>query len=424
MVAASLFGILPSAQAAELPTLQGTAACLMDADTGQVLFEQNMDSQQPPASITKIMTALLTVENCQLTDIVTMSDEAVFSVPRSASHIALQPGEQLTVEQALMATMLPSANDAANGLAEQVAGSMDAFVEMMNQRAAECGAKNTHFANANGLDQEGHLTTAYDMACITRQALKNETFRMVFGTTEYTIPLTNLQPEARNIGAGHKMVFDFTKYYDPTVIGGKSGYTDEAGNTLVTVAQRDGRTLIAVVLGEPRNAAMYEDTIALFEYGYSAFDSLTISAEQLARGNELVDPEDSLTVLVTEGISAEDLTFEYTTGETGADSCTVEVQAVLTQETGLQYAVLGSTTLQYHMEVLPTAQTAETSQAQTTALQVEEEQPLLVKALLTAGRLAVSAVTLAIIVVVFGLFVIRLWYDLKGNRKKRRVRGR
>ena len=124
----------------------------MDAESGQVLVEKNMDAQLPPASITKIMTTLLAVENSGWDDIVTMSETAVFSVPRDASHIALSPGETLTMEQALMATMLPSANDAANGVAETVGGTIEEFVGMMNDRAAEIGATNTHFVNANGLD--------------------------------------------------------------------------------------------------------------------------------------------------------------------------------------------------------------------------------------------------------------------------------
>ena len=229
-------------EAAVPPPLSAGAACLMDASTGQILYEKNMDAQLPPASITKIMTVLLGVENGNWDDVVTMTDASVFSVPRSASHLALTPGEQLTLEQALMGAMLPSANDAANGVAETIGGTIENFVEMMNARAAELGARNTHFVNANGLDDPAHLTTARDMALITRAALQNSEFVRVFSTAEYVIPATNKQAEARNIGASNKMIFDFTKYYYPGIIGGKSGYTTEAGHTLVSAAERDGRT--------------------------------------------------------------------------------------------------------------------------------------------------------------------------------------
>ncbi|MEG0803960.1 MAG: D-alanyl-D-alanine carboxypeptidase family protein, partial [Pygmaiobacter sp.] len=259
-LAVSLLVAAPIARAATSPpALQGSAVCLMDAATGQVLYEKNMDAKLRPASITKIMTVLLGVESGSWSDLVTMSHDAVFSVPRSTSHISLQEGEQLTLEQLLMAAMLPSANDAANGIAEFAAGSVSAFVDKMNARAASIGAVDTHFVNANGLDEPEHYTTAYDMGLITREAMQNAEFMRVFGTAEYVIPPTNMQGEARNIGAGHKMMFHFTKYYDSGILGGKSGYTDDAGHTLVTAVERNGRRLIAVVLDEPSNRAMYED---------------------------------------------------------------------------------------------------------------------------------------------------------------------
>lgn len=409
--------VLPSAVAQEVspPALQGTAACLMDADTGQVLYEKNMTTQLPPASITKIMTTLLGVEHGNWSDTLTMSYDAVFSVPRSASHIALQDGEVLTLEQALMATMLPSANDAANGVAEYVAGSMEAFADMMNQRAAECGAVSTHFVNANGLDAEGHITTAYDMALITKTAMQNPDFLRVFSTAEYVIPPTNKQTESRNIGAGHKMMFSFTKYYDEGIIGGKSGYTEDAGHTLVTAVKRNDRTLIAVVMGEPKNAAMYEDTVALFDYGFSAFIPITLSADTLSAGSTPSGGTEDLTVLVTQGTTLEDISLSYQVANSSAVDCTVQVSVSLGQENGLQYAKLGEQQLVYEAASETVSLPIETEK--------EKETPVLLRGLLFAARLCVAGVSILVFLSVFVMFYIRVSYELR-QKKRRKSRRR
>ena len=153
-----------------------------------------MHTQMYPASITKILTVLLGIENGRLQDKVTMSREAVFSITRGSSHIALTDGEEITLEQALYAAMLPSANDASNGIAEHISGSIEDFAVLMNKRAREAGAINSNFVNPHGLHDEEHVSTAYDMAMITRAALRNDTFRQIFGTVRYTIPPTNKQP--------------------------------------------------------------------------------------------------------------------------------------------------------------------------------------------------------------------------------------
>lgn len=420
-----LTGISASAEAVPPPALQANAACLMDAATGQVLFEKNMNTQLPPASITKIMTVMLGVESGSWTDIVTMSHDAVYSVPRNTSHIALQENEQLTLEQALMATMLPSANDAANGVAEFAAGSIPAFVEKMNQRAAECGAANTHFMNANGLHDPQHLTTAYDMALITRRAMQSEEFMRVFGTAEYIIPPTNLQSEARNIGARHKMMFDFTKYYDPGILGGKSGYTPEAGHTLVTAVERDGRRLIAVVMGAPKNAAMYEDTVALFNYGFCSFTPVTLTAESLAQeyGQKLAAQAEPVTVYLASGISEDAVQKQFTVQQENASSTTVDVSLSVQGADGLQYAGLGSTQLVCEAQQLAAGQTADG--VPVPGADGEKKEPSgLVRMLLTLGRIAVIGICIAVFVAVMIMFYIRVSYDLRRKKKLYQKGGR
>lgn len=286
-------GLWP-AQALETqyPLLESEAAILMDAATGQVLFAKNMHEELSPASITKIMTILLGLEHGQLGDTLTMSREAVFSIEFGSSHIALDTGERITLEQALMATMLASANEAANGIAEYVSGSIDKFVVLMNQRALEAGAINTHFVNPNGLYAEDHLTTAYDMAVITRAALQNQDFRRIFGTVKYEIPPTNKQPETRYLWAEHKMFPEYRYQYDG-MVGGKTGYTQKSQNTLVTVARRDDRELIAVVI-KSQSSAVYTDTKALFDYGFDEFVEVPVVLPAVNEANFSDLPADTI----------------------------------------------------------------------------------------------------------------------------------
>ena len=191
---------------AQLPEVGSETAVLMDADTGQILYQKDMDRQMYPASITKIMTGMLALKYGHVTDTVTMSKEAVSSVDRDSANIALFTGEQLPLEEALYALAIASANDAANGIAELIGGSMEGFVAMMNDAAESAGAVNTHFTNANGLPDLAHFTTAHDMALITAQALKTTGFTEFFSAKRHKIPPTNKQPETRIINSSNRFL--------------------------------------------------------------------------------------------------------------------------------------------------------------------------------------------------------------------------
>ncbi len=273
------------------PDIISESAVLMDAETGQVLWEKNMHDKKYPASITKIMTVLLAVENLQLTDTITMSETAVHSVSRDSSHIALDVGETITVEDAVCAALLMSANDACNGIAEKVSGSIEKFAKAMTDKATEVGALGTNFNNANGLKDENHYTTAYDMAMITRYAVQNETFRRYFGTKHYEMQPNNKQTEVRLFNNQHSMLTD-PKFAYEGIVGGKAGYTTDALYTLVTVAERDGRTLVAVVMRSPKLNDKYTDTEALFDYGFLNFKKLEFSPEEVNKEGIPVVNED------------------------------------------------------------------------------------------------------------------------------------
>ncbi len=260
----------------EAPLTNSGAACLMDADTGAILFDANMDEQRYPASITKVMTALLVAENKQPTDTVTFGEQAVSeSIPGNA-RIDVQLGETITVEDALHAILLASANEVCTQLAIDIAGSVEAFADMMNERAAALGCINTHFTNPNGLPDPNHYTTAHDMALIMQEAIKNETFLRVESDLSYTIQPTNMTAAPRQLQNHHVMLFqDDPTYGYQGAFAGKTGYTDEAHNTLVTAAKRNNITLICVVL-TCDNLDYIIDTRSLFDYGFDNFTHYTL----------------------------------------------------------------------------------------------------------------------------------------------------
>lgn len=258
------------------PVVVGEGAVLLDGATGKVLYGKNQDKQFYPASITKLMTALLVLENCNLSDKVTFSSTATTNLESGSVSLNITEGDTLTVEQSLYGLLLKSANEIANGLAEHVSGSVSAFADKMNARAAALGCKNTHFANPNGLNNSTHKTTPYDMALIMRAALQNQTFRKIDTTLTYSFPATK-KAGARTITMGHKMMYPSDSRYYEGIIGGKTGYTSLAGNTLVTGVERGGVQLIAVVM--KCKGTQYTDTKALLDYGFANYTALTGNAK-------------------------------------------------------------------------------------------------------------------------------------------------
>ncbi len=263
----------------EGPAIEAEAAVVMDADTGAFLYSKNMDAKEYPASTTKIMTALIALEQAGLKEKVTFSDYAVFSLEEGSSHVGLQPGEVLRMNRALYGLMLESGNDAANGIAEHVGGSIEGFSEMMNQKAAELGCVNTHFTNPHGLHHEEHYTCARDLALITRAAIQNEAFRKIAGTQYYECPKTNKVKEIRYWKNHNQMIQPDAEYYYEGCLGGKTGFTNDALNTLVTYAERDGRTLICVELRVNGAYKAYHESQQMLDYAFENFQNVEISMD-------------------------------------------------------------------------------------------------------------------------------------------------
>lgn len=274
----------PALAAGEMrpPAVTADAYLVMDAATGQILIEKNAWQRRYPASITKIMTMALAMEHCggDLSQQVTVSYAAVHTLEYGSSHVALQPDEVVTLRDLFHATVLASANDAANVLAEYTAGSMEAFAALMNEKAAALGMADTHFVNANGLHDDAHYTTARDMAVLTRWAMTVPGFAELFGATEYVMAPTNKQEQQRRWGTDNCMLVTNKYQYDGT-LGGKSGWTQEAGYTMVEAVERDGRTLLCVVLGCDKKYDKFSDSIALLDYCFENFAPVTLDAQQL-----------------------------------------------------------------------------------------------------------------------------------------------
>lgn len=259
--------------------LASQTAVLMDADTGVVLYEKNMHDTMYPASITKIMTAMLAIQHLEPEQVLTVSQTAVNAVPRTSSHISLQAGERLTVRDALYAIGMESANDAANVLAEAVSGSLEAFAEEMTRQAQALGAMNTHFANANGLPDSQHFTTAYDMALITAAALKQEGLATYFSTVNYTLPATNLSA-ARSFSNKDRLLPGGQYYYEGVLMA-KTGWTTSAQGTFAAVVKQGDTTLVAITLKSPLLEDKYKDTHKLMDYGFTHYSAVKVSGEQV-----------------------------------------------------------------------------------------------------------------------------------------------
>jgi D-alanyl-D-alanine carboxypeptidase (penicillin-binding protein 5/6) len=248
--------------------IRGTAAIVMDAKTGRVLFEKDADRRMYPASTTKIITALLALEYGHLDETVTVPKQ-ITKLPKDSSVVPLKAGEKLSLEELLYGLMLPSGNDAAVTIAAHVSGSVDAFVTRMNERAAELGCRDTHFKNPHGYMQEEHYTTARDLALIAREAMKLETFREIASTESYTLPAVS-KGKKRKLVSTDEMILETSSSYYPYEIGVKTGSHSKAGHCFVGAAEKDGVTLITVTL-KSTEKGMWTDTRRLSEYGFSQY---------------------------------------------------------------------------------------------------------------------------------------------------------
>jgi D-alanyl-D-alanine carboxypeptidase (penicillin-binding protein 5/6) len=260
------------------PQISAQTAAVIDAKTMQVYYQKNMHQQMYPASITKIMTGLLAAEKGEASKVVTVSEDVGNSEGKSVSCIGLVPGEQITQDSLMYTMFLASANDSAYVLAENIGGTVDNFVGMMNARAKQLGATNTHFDNPNGLPDTNNYTSAYDMALISREAINTPGELKYFGAVNQTVPADNVRTTPVQYGTIVNMLRPDSKYYYPGIIAAKSGWIEMSGYTLVAVAQRDGRTVISVQMGGNGWSTIYRDAAALLNYGFEQPQAVVAAA--------------------------------------------------------------------------------------------------------------------------------------------------
>lgn len=303
------------------PQIYSEAGIVMDVDSGAILYAKNIDNPHYPASITKILSALVALEHNELTDTVTITPEDYNFLKRGDNHIGLKNKEQITMEDALHGTLLASGNEVAHALGSNTEGGYDNFIKLMNEKAKELGCTNSNFVNSHGLHDENHYTSARDMALISSAAFQNADFRRITGTKLYTIPETNITNETRSFENHQKMLFDWRSQYYEYCVGGKTGYTDNALNTLVTFATKDDVNLVAVVLRTHGSGNTYVDTRAILDYAFENFSKVSVTVDVVeAEGLKSID--ENAHVMLPAGITFDDL------------DCSVENPTTLGQKTG------------------------------------------------------------------------------------------
>ncbi len=259
------------------PAISAESAILMDSNTGVILYAKDIHKKMYPASTTKILTCLLAAEQGNLDDMVSFSHDAVFTVPVGGSNMGMDEGESITLEQCLYGILVGSANEVSNAVGEYISGTIDGFIDLMNKRATELGCTDSHFMNANGLHDDNHYTSAYDLAIISSHFFQNEMLCKIGNTPRYHFEPTATQPDDFYLKNKHKLITGEISY--DGIIGGKTGYTDEAHQTLVSCAERNGMKLVCVVFKE-ESPSQFTDTVELFDYGFNNFQVMNISEHE------------------------------------------------------------------------------------------------------------------------------------------------
>lgn len=292
---------------APMPEIHAGAWLLMDMKTGRVLFENNADEKVFPASTTKILTGIMALENLDLSQTLTATEAAIAPITLEHSSMGIYRGEELTVEQLLYGLLVHSANDAANVLAVAMGGSIEGFAAMMNEKAAELGAVNSHFVNPHGFHEEDHYTTARDLAVIAKYAMQNEKFREIVMTTRYTIPPTNKYKTDRNLITTNNLISKLktTANFYSYATGIKTGSTSQALSCLVASAKKDGNEFLSVLMkcpnqGTGETAYSFADTKALFEYAFDSYKyTVIVSPENIVADSKVNESKDNARVALS-----------------------------------------------------------------------------------------------------------------------------
>lgn len=274
------------------PKVSADGVVLMDATTGKILYSKNKDSKYPPASTTKILTALLALENCKLDEVVTVGKNPPLVI---GSRIYIFEGEKLTIKDLLYALLLQSANDCAQAIAEHISGSVEEFAKLMNKRALELGCKNSNFVNPHGLYDDNHRTSAYDLALILKELLKYPEYKTISTTSMYYINPTNKSKEKRPIWNKNKLIQKNSKYYYAGCEGGKTGYTVQSKHSYVAAASKGNQKLLAILLHDTKHT-YWCDVGKLFDYGFKNFTLETFHLQGDSLGNYSINKDTQIPI--------------------------------------------------------------------------------------------------------------------------------
>lgn len=327
------------------PPVYADSAVVMDMKSGAVLYAKQPDKQHYPASITKLLTTLVALENAGLTDKVKFTEDSISFLQWDDAQIGMKAGEELSLEDALYAILLASANEVSHAVAESVGterlgGDYQTFIDKMNTRAKELGCTNSHWVNPNGLHDDQHYTTAHDMAVIASAVYQQEEFRKIMGTLEYKIGPTNLTKEDRVFQQNHKMLWPENYYYDKNCKGGKTGYTDQAKTTLVTMADNGEMQLAAVVMYD-YGVVAYDDTESMLNYVFQNFKRVPLSSQKGSEDIAAFKDKDACVtipkdmdasklqkqlVLTEQGIRSGKVTYDYNKQTVGSFDVTLTEQ--------------------------------------------------------------------------------------------------
>lgn len=329
----------------EGPSVYAQSAVVMDMQSGAILYAKKADEKHYPASITKLLTTLVALENAELTDKVTFSQDSVDILNWDDASIGMRPGEEISMNDALYAVLLASANEVSYAVAESTGinhldGGYDTFIELMNERAKELGCTGSNWVNPNGLHDENHYTTAHDMALIASAVYQKEEFRTIMKSLDYKIPATNLETEERVFQQNHKMLWEGNQYYYEYCTGGKTGYTDQAMTTLVTMADNGNMQLAAVVMYD-YGVDAYTDTRAMMDYVFDNFSKVPVTDLEKSDKVESFTDEDAYIVLPA-GVDPAEVTCEVTggSGTKGKAVYLYQGQNVGTAEVTLKQGIL------------------------------------------------------------------------------------
>lgn len=393
------------------PSVYAESAIVMDINSGAILYGKNIDDQHFPASITKVLTALLALENGEMDDKIKFTQDSISFLEYGDAYIGMTPGEELTLEQSLYAVLLASANEVSYAVAENTGNKLgigyNGFLDLMNKRSEELGCKNSHWMNANGLHDEQHYTSARDMALISSEAFQHPEFRRITKTLEYKIPPTNLMNEERVFQQNHKMLFEENTSYYQYCVGGKTGYTDQALSTLITFADNEDMQLVAVNL-KTHGVHVYPDTKAMFDYAYDNFTKVMLSDAETSADIKTI-PEDAYVVLPK-----------------GVDFSEVKSEIIMPEETGSKEGTVlymyennpvGSAVVTLSDSYIEKVRMAANEKVEAKQDEKKVEPKIEDPGLSVWQKVSIGIV--AVVIVIIFIFVVRIRVELAKRRRKR-----